>query len=96
MSKAAGNVIKTMFTISIVFVLCWLANTIYVILYTAGDDIKLSGPTYSFTVYAVFGNVIINPFIYSVQYAPFKTQIKKLFCNRNSNGDRVDTISSSI
>ena len=93
MSKAAGNVIKTMLTISIVFVLCWLANTIYVILYTAGADIRLSGPTYSATVYAVFGNAIVNPFIYSVQYAPFKTQIMKLFCDKNSNGD---TVSSSI
>ena len=96
MSKAAGNVIKTMFTISIVFVLCWLANTIYVILYTAGADIKLSGPMYSVTVYAVFGNAIINPFIYSVHYVPFKTQIKKLFCDKNGNGDRVDIVSSRI
>ena len=96
MSKAAGNVIKTMLTISIVFVLCWLANTIYVILYTAGADIKLSGSTYSVTVYAVFGNAIVNPFIYSVQYARYKTEIKKLFIDKNSNGDRVDTVSSRI
>ena len=96
MSKAARNVIRTMLTISIVFVLCWLANTIYVILYTAGVDIVLSGPTYSVTVYAVFGNVIVNPFIYSVQYAPFQNQVKKLFSRNHSDGDRVDTVSSSL
>ena len=99
MSKAARNVIKTMVTVSIVFVLCWLANATYFIYYTAGADIKLSGTAYSVTVYAVFGNAIVNAFIYSVQYVPFQNQVKKLFCINRSDGDRadtVDTVSSSL
>ena len=94
MSTAAKNVIKTMLTISIVFVLCWTPNTIYFILYSTRSDILLSGPVYSFTVYAVFGNAIVNPFIYSVQYAPFQNQVKKLFCRNNREGDSVATASS--
>ena len=94
MSKAAKNVIKTMLTISIVFVLCWTPNTIYFILYTARTDIPLSGLLFSFTAYAVFGNAIVNPFIYSLQYAPFQNQTKKLFCRNNREGDSVATTSS--
>ena len=94
MSTAARNVIKTMLTISTVFVLCWTPNTIYSILYSARSDIPLSGPIYAFTVYAVFGNAIVNPFIYSVQYAPFQNQVKKLFCRNQNEGDSVTTISS--
>ena len=94
MSKAAKNVIKTMLTISIVFVLCWTPNTIYFILYTARTDIPLSGLLFSVTVYAVFGNAIVNPFIYSLQYAPFQHQVKQLFCRNQSKGDSVATISS--
>ena len=94
MSKAAKNVIKTMLTISIVFLLCWTPNTIYFILYSARSDILLSGTIYSITVYAVFGNAIVNPFIYSVQYAPFQQQVKQLFCRNRSEGDSVATISS--
>ena len=96
MAKATKNVIKTMVTISIVFVLCWTPNTIYFIFYTARSDIPLSGSIYSFTVYAVFGNAIINPFIYSLQYAPFQNQVKKLFCRKSSDDDSVVTASSSI
>ena len=88
------NVIKTMLTISIVFVLCWTPNTVYFILYSARSDIPLSGPIYAFTVYCVFGNAIINPFIYRLQYAPFQHQVKKLFCRNQSEGDSVATISS--
>ena len=94
MSTATKNVIKTMLTISIVFVLCWTPNTIYFILYSARSDIPLSGPIYAFTVYCVFGNAIVNPFIYSVQYAPFQHQVKKLFCRNQSEGDSVASISS--
>ena len=94
MAKAANNVIKTMLTISIVFVLCWTPNTIYFILYTARTDIPLSGLLFSFTVYAVFGNAIVNPFIYSLQYAPFQNQVKKLFCRNNHKDDSVATASS--
>ena len=94
MSTAAKNVIKTMLTISIVFVLCWTPNTIYFILYSARSDILLSGPIHTFTVYCVFGNAIINPFIYSVQYAPFQNRIKQLFCRNQSEGDSLATVSS--
>ena len=94
MSIAAKNVIKTMLTISIVFVLCWTPNTIYFILYSARSDITLSGSIYAFTVYCVFGNAIVNPFIYSVQYAPFQNQVKQLFCRNQNEGDSVTTISS--
>ena len=83
-----------MLTISIVFVLCWTPNTIYFILYTARTDIPLSGLLFSFTVYAVFGNAIVNPFIYSVQYAPFQNQVKKLFCRNNRDSDSTVTASS--
>ena len=96
MSKAAKNVIKTMLTISIVFVLCWTPNTTYFIFYTARSDIPPSGSIYSFTVYAVFGNAIVNPFIYSLQYAPFQNQVKKLFCRNRSDDDSVATVSSNI
>ena len=54
MSKAARNVIKTMLTVSIVFVLCWLANVTYFILYTAGADIKLSGTAYLHLQYMAY------------------------------------------
>ena len=94
MSRAVKNVIKTMLTISTVFVLCWTPNAIYFILYSAKSDILLSGPIHAFTVYCVFGNAIVNPFIYSAQYAPFQNRIKQLFCRNNGEGDSLATISS--
>ena len=93
MSTATRNVIKTMLTISIVFVLCWTPNTIYFILYTARSDIPLSGPIWAFFMYCVFGNAIVNPFIYSAQYAPFQSRIKQLFCRNQSEGDSLATVS---
>ena len=95
MAKATKNVIKTMVTISIVFVLCWTPNTIYFILHSARSDIPLSGLLFSFTLYAAFVNAIINPFIYSVQYAPFQNQVKQLFCRNQGDVNSAATVSSS-
>ena len=95
MAKATNNVIKTMVTISIVFVLCWTPNTVYFILYSARSDIPISGLLFSFTLYCAFVNAIKNPFIYSVQYAPFQNQVKQLFRRKRSDVESDATVSTS-
>ena len=58
-------------------------------------NIQLSGMLYSASVYLVFGNAVVNPFFYSVQYAPFQNQVRKLFFSREKDTASVSTISSS-
>ncbi len=94
-SKAKKNVIKTLLTVSIFFLLCWTWNFIYIISYTAGAEIQLGGPVYSVTVYLVFCNSMVNPVIYSVQYVQFKNQAKKLFCGSSAVGPSLTATDSS-
>ena len=43
------------------------------------------GQFYSFTVYMVCVNSIINPFVYAIQYHEFQQRIKELFFRNQMN-----------
>ena len=86
MAATRKNVFKTLLTVTICFIVCWIWNSVYVLAYLTGADIKMSGPFYVLTVYAAFCNCIINPFIYCIQYKPFQGQALKLIGGRLGRG----------
>ena len=42
----------------------------------------LTGQFYSFTVYMVCANSIVNPFVYAIQYDEFKNRVREIFCEK--------------
>ena len=40
------------------------------------------GKFYSFTVYMVCVNSIVNPFVYVIQYHEFQNRTKEMFCGQ--------------
>ena len=85
--RAKRNTIKTLILVACGFVMCWSWNQIYYFLMLI-DIIEndFSSPFYHFTVYMVFCNCCINPFVYSLNYKPFQEAVKGMFCKRCGEG----------
>ena len=94
MSKAATNILKTMLTLTLCYLYCWSWNSVYFSLYIAGHT-QLTGSFYHFTVYTLFLNSIINPFIYTAQYKQFRQQALKLICGKESEQRLQTSITNS-
>ena len=75
---------------SIVYWNCLVSAILF--LKEANDDkravlgVFLVGQFYSFTVYMVCANSIVNPFVYAIQYHEFQKRVKQLFGRQNSAG----------
>ena len=50
---------------------------------------SFSGQFYSFTVYMVCANSIVNPFVYAIQYHEFQQRIKELFLRKSKEANNV-------
>ena len=75
---------------------CWI-----VLLYSLPffTNFLLSGQFYSFTVYMVCANSIVNPFVYAIQYHEFQQRIRELFKGKPdqlNNFASVSTGSTSL
>ena len=44
---------------------------------------RFAGTFYSFTVYMVCLNSVINPFVYAIQYNEFQQRMKEILCSKN-------------
>ena len=83
-SKARKNIIRTLGTVSICFVFCTSLNQHIYLAYGFGVYLNFGGPMYITSVVMAFGNIWINPLIYTFQYERFQKGIKKLFCRAHS------------
>ena len=60
---------------------------------------SFAGPFYSFTVYLVCVNSIVNPFVYVIQYHEFQNRTKEMFiiCGREkqSRQPRIASVTTT-
>ena len=82
---ATRNVIDTLAIVTACYVLCWIPNKIYIIMYMMGK-ITVFGTIYQVTVIMVFINCCINPIIYIAKYDAFKKGVAMLFRRQQING----------
>ena len=61
---ARTNTIKTFLLVGLCFILCWIQNQAYYLMYNLGYDIHLAGPYFNYTILMIFFNCTVNPFIY--------------------------------
>ena len=69
---ARTNTIKTLLTVALCFVICWSNVEIYTAIYYLSNDVESgsywNNTYFNFTVFMVFLNCTINPFIYLIKY----------------------------
>ena len=92
MAGARKNILKTLAMVACAFVLCWVWNQVYFLLFNLGLDIDFTSPFYNFTVVMVLINCCINPFIYVTKYKQFQHRVKHLLFNKSEIMDNSSVI----
>ena len=89
-ANAKRNVIQTLAIVSACLLVCWLGNSIYLLLYTVGYNVNFNSVFYHMTVVAVFMNSFINPLVYAVKYKSFKKRVRNVICFKKRKRTQAD------
>ena len=81
-ARARRNVLKTLLLVVIGYLLCNSWNQLTFLAFSFGATLNFSSNYYNFSVIAMFANCCINPFLYALQYRPYKNELRKVFCKR--------------
>lgn len=84
--RVKWNIIKTMIIVSVAFIVSWFPNSIYFIILTnstTGRDLAVG---YYPTVFLIYLNVCMNPFIYATKHDGVKHQLARLMFWRRPTG----------
>ena len=93
---ARRNTIKTLLIVGCCFVTCWSQNQFLYLFYNMGYSVDFNSNYFQFTVFMVFLNSTINPFVYLFKYRDYQNALKKLCsCSRNEQGDSQSQCSSN-
>ncbi|XP_072025151.1 allatostatin-A receptor-like [Amphiura filiformis] len=82
-SRASRNVIKTMFIVSLTYLICWGPNEILYFNGNMGGYIDYNGVFTYYTIVSALFNMCVNPFIYTLNYQDFRQKLGKMmamFC----------------
>ncbi|XP_022095163.1 galanin receptor type 2-like [Acanthaster planci] len=80
------NVTVTLFTVFIVYVVCWTPNQFTFLQFNLGGSVNFDGAWYLFTVVAAFINSCSNPFVYALMHRQFQAGLKLILrCRRRGN-----------
>ena len=90
---ARTNTIKTFVTVGLCFVICWSNNQIYYLMYNLGYKVDWNSTYYNATVFMVFLNCTVNPFIYLIKYRDYQEALRYLLCRKKSYSHNVSIIS---
>jgi len=74
------NIIKTMITVSVVFVICWAPSNIHYIVMDPNTMTSSETVGYFPTVFMVYLNICMNPFIYAMKHEGVKEKLASLMC----------------
>ena len=95
--QARNNVIRTLFIVAFFFVICFLGNEVYYLLFGLGFEVNQNNWYYDFTVCMFFLNCTIHPFIYLANYKDFQKALTGLFCCRiYGHKTNLDNACSSV
>jgi len=80
--RVKWNVIKTMIIVSVTFVVCYCPNNVYFLILTHAPQTSTLAVGYYPTVFLMYLNVCMNPFIYATKHDGVKQQLARLIVCR--------------
>ena len=80
--KARYNTIKTVLLVGICFIICWVNDEVYYLMYNLGYDADWNGTYFKFCVAMIYMNCTINPIVYLVSYQDYHRALRE-FCSRS-------------
>ena len=82
-NKAQMNVITTMIGICLAFFLCWTPNQIWYLLSNIGHSAETE--IYLVTLFMIFLNTTLNPFIYAVKHEAVRKGLRQRLCRKTDS-----------
>ena len=58
---ARKNTIKTFLLVGLCFIICWIQNQVYYLIFNLGYDVNWNSPYYQYTILMIFLNCTVNP-----------------------------------
>jgi len=83
--RVKWNVIKTMIIVSVVFVVCYCPNNVFFLILVRAPPNSTLVAGYYPTVFLMYLNICMNPFIYATKHDGVKQQLARLIVCRNPN-----------
>ena len=90
--KARNNTIKTVLLVGICFIVCWVNDEVYLLMYFLGYDVDWNGLYYKFCIIMVYINCTVNPFVYLIKYQDYQRALRS-FCFIHQDTDVSSRVS---
>ena len=94
--KARNNTIKTVLLVGICFIVCWVNDEVYLLMYFLGYDVHWNGLYSRFCIIMVYINCTVNPFVYLIKYQDYQTALQNFCFMSRSTGGHPETEQSSV
>lgn len=77
--RQESNLLKTLIIVNMAFFLCHISDVLRSVINMLGLNVgsSVDNPVYDFTVFLVFVNCALNPFIYALNYNVFKQEMMR-------------------
>ena len=80
--KARNNTIKTVLLVGICFIICWVNDEVYYLMYNLGYEADWNGTYFKFCVAMIYLNCTVNPIVYLLSYQDYHKALRE-FCSRS-------------
>src|SRR6218665_113506 len=74
--RAQMNILSTMIIVSVAFVVCWFPSQIWYLFYIIQYNVPNNDTFFSFSLFLIFLNISLNPFIYALKLDPVKKKLR--------------------
>ena len=89
--KARNNTIKTVLLVGICFIICWVNDEVYYLMYNLGYNADWDGAYFKFCVAMIYVNCTINPFVYLISYRDYHRALREFCSKRKAVGKNVES-----
>jgi len=74
--RAQMNIISTMIIVSVAFAVCWFPSQTWYLFLIIQYNVPSNDTFYSFSMFLIFLNISLNPFIYATKLNPVKKKLR--------------------
>ena len=92
---ARNNTIKTFLLVGICFIIYWVNDEVYYLMYNLGYNADWNGTYFKFCVIMVFLNCTVNPFVSLIKYQDYQEALRYLFTKEKAFSNRSHSSSET-
>ena len=76
---ARKNTIKTFLLVGLCFIIYWIQNQVYYLIFNLGYEVNWNSPYYQYTILMIFLKCTVNPFIYLIKYDDYQKSVEEFY-----------------